>query len=103
MKSAATTTMESVEASLTVRSAEMSVTYLQQEYEKAKSEYETAEVNLSVNLSYYPFIWLHIVYAISPFFCPYLHFGILDTTPSSQGLGTTSRWLFLLCDSRRFA
>ncbi len=48
MKSAATTTMESVEASLTVRSAEMSVAYLQQEYEKAKGEQESAEVSISI-------------------------------------------------------
>jgi hypothetical protein len=51
MKSAATANMESVEASLTVRSAEMSVTYLQQEYEKTKGEMESAEVrSLGVHL-----------------------------------------------------
>ena len=45
MKSAGTATMESVEASLTVRSAEINVTYLQQEYEKTKGEQESAEVS----------------------------------------------------------
>ena len=44
MKSVASATVESIEASLKVRSAEMSVTFLQQEYERAKVEQESAEV-----------------------------------------------------------
>lgn len=46
VKSVATRTVESVEASLRVRTAEMSLTFLQQEYEKAKTEQEKAEVRL---------------------------------------------------------
>ena len=44
MKSVASATVDSIEASLRVRTAEMSVTFLQQEYEKAKVEQESAEV-----------------------------------------------------------
>ena len=46
MRSAIGATSDSVEASLTVRTAEMSVTFLQQEYDKAKAEQESAEVKL---------------------------------------------------------
>ena len=45
MKSAVTATVNSVEASLRVRSAEMSVSFLQQEYENAKAEIESIEVS----------------------------------------------------------
>lgn len=44
MKSVASATVDGIEASLRVRTAEMSVTFLQQEYEKAKVEQESAEV-----------------------------------------------------------
>ena len=44
MKSAVTATSDSIEASLIVRTAEMGVTFLQQEYEKAKVEQESEEV-----------------------------------------------------------
>ena len=48
MKSAVTTTSDSIEASLVVRTAELSVTFLQQEYEKAKAEQESEEVSCTL-------------------------------------------------------
>ena len=59
MKSAGTATMESVEASLTVRSAEINVTYLQQEYEKTKGEQESAEVRSLSKAAVYTIIILY--------------------------------------------
>lgn len=50
MKSAVTATSDSIEASLIVRTAEMSVTFLQQEYEKAKVEQESKEVSCTHTL-----------------------------------------------------
>lgn len=48
MKSAVTATSDSIEASLVVRTAEMSVTFLQQEYEKAKAEQESEVVSCTL-------------------------------------------------------
>ena len=50
MKSAITASGDSIEASLKVRTAEMSVTFLQQEYEKTKTEQESAEVSIIITL-----------------------------------------------------
>ena len=50
MKSAVTASGDSIEASLRVRMAEMSVTFLQQEYEKTKTEQESAEVSTIITV-----------------------------------------------------
>lgn len=68
MKSAGTATMESVEASLTVCSAEINVTYLQQEYEKTKGEQESAEVRSLSKVAVYTIIYILYLAVHSIFF-----------------------------------